>query len=227
MKHLISAFCLSILCLASFNTEAQTWRIHVNGNEIYPLNDQELGYFPILLYDNKYAKNIVVGGFGLGISYTIPLKQQLDFKGQVNIQRSRFYDRPVALINPLGEPIGGSIGINTQLNALAMGLAIWAPGQQERWKTGAGLGLRSNLWAGVNYGTFELGGDEEIKVIRDRTQSRLILLLPVEVQVALRPRWTLAGRAEYAITPTSRFPTYRQQRMVHATVEVSYTLTKP
>lgn len=67
---------LILLLFLSKIAFAQTWSVHLNGNETYPINNESKTYHPILWSSSKDERGLIIGGFGAGVSYLMPLKEK-------------------------------------------------------------------------------------------------------------------------------------------------------
>jgi hypothetical protein len=215
---------LLLISTFSFRLEAQSWAIHINGNETFPIGNELLGQYPILWYSSTEGRGVLVGGFGAGVSYTKPFQETLKIKYQVNGQRSRFYDEPTVFSDFNGQPLGAIIGINTNLNlsAFAMPLLSFLPDKKATF--GAGLGLRGVLYSRSNYGTAFVDGMEADLKLHNNSLAPLVLILPVEIAYTAG-RFSMATRGEFSVTKTTRL-SVRNDRSLAVFVELGFRLGK-
>jgi hypothetical protein len=200
---LVDVLTIVLFLLCFLHMEAQQWSIHINGNETYPIANDQLGQYPILWYSSKEGRGVLVGGFGLGVSFTTPLKEKLNIKYQLNGQRSRFYDEPTVFSDFNGVPIGGIIGINTYLNVSALAIPMFKLIPEKNINLGAGLGVRGVFWSRTDYGVASVNGIETELKLRNKSLAPVVAFLPVELSWA-SGRFSVATRGELSITKTSR-----------------------
>ena len=225
MKNRFLPFLLSLFLLGNKLT-AQTWSVHLNGNETYPVFNQLKGYYPILWYSSDDDRGILVGGFGAGVSYQKPLTDSKQLKLQLNGQRSRFYDQPSIYLDENGNPLGAFIGINTNLNASALGMAIFPISQNQKWLFGLGLGVRGTFFSRSDYGQYLVQGNKTDLKLKNKSLAPVVALLPIEFTKYFGERFSVSTRGEVALTKTSRLSAYKKERSVVVVVELGYRLTK-
>lgn len=203
---------------------SQKWSIHFNGNETYPINNEALGYYPILWYSSADDRGVLVGGFGAGASYTKLLDLKVDqVKYQFNVQRARFYDWPFVFRDVNGALLGAYIGVNTNVNVSAFALPQFKINKKRPLYLGAGFGFRGVLYSKTNYGTAYVNGQETTLKLKNTSMSRFVLFFPVEMSWQ-KGRWNLATRGELSINSTSRLSANSKERSVVVFGEIGYFL---
>lgn len=203
--------------LLSQNLTAQ-WSIQLNINEYYPLgNDLKTG-FPALWYDSKDDRGLLFGGFGGGVSYRKTwLEGRRNWWFRLDVQRSRFYDVPVAFVDENGQALGAYIGVNTHLNATALAMPEFVFG---KFSAAAGLGLRGVFWSKTDYGEWFVQGEKTSLKLRNRSLSPVAVVLPMVFKRRFGRRIGLALRSDFILTPASRV--FKKERAVVVFGEVSY-----
>ena len=148
---------------------SQNFAFHLNGNTTFIANNDLKGQYPILWYSPDDDRGILVGGFGVGVSYHHLWKEKNLLKVQLNAQRSRFYDTPTIFLDENGNPLGAFIGINTNLNASLFGMPVFSIAENKKWQVGAGLGLRGTFYSKTDYGeTFVNGKKTIVRLLKCR-----------------------------------------------------------
>ncbi len=216
-------FLLAIVLVISLWRLSGQWSLHVNGNETYILNNDQKGHFPILWYSSSDDRGVLVGGFGVGVSYLQPIRERADFRFQANVGRSRFYDLPVVYFDINGQPLLGNIGVNTNWNLSLLGMLSLPIGKAQRWRISTGLGVRSTLLSRTNYGEAVVNGEVVDLRVKNKSIAPLIALLPLEWSYQMG-RWTAATRLELGLTPSSRLSAFQQERNLWIFAEFSYQL---
>lgn len=211
------------LIFAFLNLSAQSWHLHLNGNETYFLNNDLKGQYPILWYSSNDDRGVLVGGFGVGVSHRRPWQNKSYWKFQLNVQRSRFYDQPSIIYDFNGQPLSANIGVNTNVNTSLLAMPTWRIGQTERFHFGVGLGIRTTVWSRSDYGIFEVNGEKTDLKFKNKSISPIIVLFPVEWSYQVG-RFTFATRGELGLTPASRLSAYSQERHFWVFGEVGYRL---
>jgi len=179
-------YILTLITLLSLTASAyaQEFGLHFNINEAYSLSNSELGHYPVLWYSSN-SKKVLLGGFGLGLSYEKSLQKKFDLFTQLNIQRSRFRDKPTRFLDENGQSLGNSNGINTSYTANLFVIPTLKPGESEIVTLGIGLGLRYVLSSKTNYGEqFVFGELTDLNFDR-RSTSPIIFYLPVRLRFKL------------------------------------------
>ncbi|KAA3620981.1 MAG: hypothetical protein DWQ02_28505 [Bacteroidetes bacterium] len=217
-------FLIAAFLLGFFGLKSQDWTIHLNGNETYPIGNDQLGQYPILWYSSTEGRGVLVGGFGLGVSYRKPLNDQLNIKLQLNGQRSRFYDEPTIFTDFNGAPLGGIIGINTNLNISALAIPSLSITPGKAFNLGLGLGARGVLWSRTDYGVASVNGVETELKLKNKSLAPFVLLLPVEASWT-SGRFSVATRAEFSITKTTRLSN-KNDRSFILFIELGYRIAK-
>lgn len=215
---------LIFLFIITYQTNAQTWSIHLNGNETYFLGNEQKGQHPILWYSSDDDRGFLVGGFGVGISHSRPWMDNKFLKFQFNAQRSRFYDLPTIYLDGNGNPLGGFIGVNTNWNANLNGLAIFPITENNRWLFGIGLGVRGTFTAKSDYGEAVVNGQVTDLKLPNKSFSPVTLLLPLEITKFFNERLSVTSRLELAMTKTTRLSAYSKERTLVYFVEFGYQL---
>jgi len=225
MKKRVSIFIFFVFnCLCAANAQTQIWRVHLNGNEYYPINAEEKGYYPILWYSSTEGRGVLLGGFGGGVSWTNTLKSKWDLKVQLNISRSRYYDEPAIFVDENGQALGAAIGITTNLNATALGIPKYSVA---RWlDLGAGLGVHGTLLSKSDYGEAFIFGKKENLKFTNKSLQPVVLILPVEFTTYIGWRLSFSARAEFSLTKISKIPYASDERFMMLFVEVGYRFGK-
>ncbi|MCB0635153.1 MAG: hypothetical protein KDC54_00970 [Lewinella sp.] len=223
MKKAILPGLLLVGLLWGATARAQTWSLHLNTNTVFPLGNALKGQFPMLWYSGADDRGLLLGGFGGGLAYHRPTAGKLEWTLGLHVQRSRLYDQPSIIYDDNGQPLLGNIGVQTNLNLSALALPTLAltPGGQLR--VGAGLGLRSLLYARTDYGESLVDGQVVSLHLRNRSGRPFVALLPVELSLH-RGRWSLANRWELGLTPASRLAAYRTERQLWSVLEIGMRL---
>ncbi len=221
MKRILIFWGLFLACLCTTTVFSQHWQLHLNGNETYITGNNLQGYYPILWYSSDDDRGVLVGGFGGGVSYTGIQKGIYQIKYQFNVQRSRFYDHPVIFTDANGEPLGGFIGINTNLNAAAM--VVPQIVFNKRLKAGLGLGTRYTFHSISNFGETFINGEKTKLKERNLAISPLGLFVPLEVTGTLG-RFSFTTRVEPGLTNFSRVEYFKGDRSALLYVEFGYRL---
>jgi hypothetical protein len=221
MKRLLETILLALISIPAFS---QSWAIHLNGNETYIIGNELKGQHPILWY-SKAQDKIVFGGFGIGVSNTLPWRQRYALKFQANAQRSRFYDIPAILRDENGIPIGGVIGINTNYNLALLSTAMLPLDEKRKYEVGAGLGIRATFFAHTNYEVLKdfFGDDTEKKRLRNKSLTPVTLLLPLEAKFNF-DKFSAGGRAEFSVTGINRLPQWKHERSMVLFLELGYRI---
>lgn len=222
--HLNKFFLIAVLLLGFFGAKGQEWSVHINGNETYPIANDQLGQYPILWYSSTEGRGVLVGGFGLGVSYTKLLSDKLNIKYQFNGQRSRFYDEPSIFTDFNGAPIGGIIGINTNLNISALAIPSVKIISGKGFNLGLGLGARGVLWSRTDYGEAIVNGVETELKLKNKSLAPFVVLLPVEASWS-SDRFSVATRGEFSITKTTRLSN-KNDRSFILFMELGYRIAK-
>jgi len=220
----IKSFLIVIILLGFPQMEAQEWSIHLNGNETYPIANDQLGQYPILWYSSTQGRGILVGGFGLGVSYSKTLNEKVNIKYQLNGQRSRFYDEPTIFTDFNGAPLGGIIGVNTNLNLSALVLSTLQLIPDRNINLGMGLGVRGVLFSRTDYGKAIVNGAEAALKLKNKSFAPVVALLPVELSWT-PGRFSVAARGELSITKTSRLSPKNDRSFV-VFAELGYIIVK-
>ncbi len=223
MKTLLALFSLSFLFLNP-NIISQTWSIHLNANETYPLFNDQKGYYPILWYSSNDDQRILVGGFGAGISYQRPLKERVSLKFQSNVQRARFYDEPILFYDENGNPLKKTVGVNTNLNASLLGMVVFPISQNQKWFFSGGLGARGTFSSKTDFGEADVNGQKTSLKLKNKSLSPFVVILPVEITKYFGTRFSASARAELGLTKTSRLSAYSKERSAVVFVELGYRL---
>lgn len=216
------ALVFSLVCLNTKKVFCQHWQIHLNGNETYITGNDLQGYYPILWYSSNDDRGVLVGGFGAGVSYTSAQRGIYQIKYQFNAQRSRFYDHPAIFTDENGEPLGGFIGINTNLNASAM--VVPQIVFSNRLSAGLGLGTRYTFYAITDLGETFIRGEKVKLKQRNNSIRPLGLFVPLEITGTLG-RFGLTARIEPALTNFSRVEYFKGDRASLFYVEFSYRIS--
>ena len=182
----MKTFVLFVLFIGVYigHLDAQVWELHINVNEIYPTQNKELGYYPILWY-SSLTEDVLVGGFGAGISMSKILKPRVELLSHLNVQRSRFRDNPVIFQDPNGSRLGNFSGINTSYSANFFMLPNLKITKGERLAFGLGLGVRAVLSSKTNYGEAVINGETRSLNYSRRSAARLIGYLPLRIRYDL------------------------------------------
>lgn len=214
-------FFIIAIVVFSIPISGQSWRIHLNGNETYAIGNELLGYYPILYYSSAEGRGLLVGGFGLGVSYSQSLKEKFDIRYQINIFRSRFYDEPVAFHDQNGIIIGKYFGINTNYNFSGFILPQIDINKKHKLKLGLGLGFRTIVYNKSNYG---YGGVVDGGInIKNKSINPYLLTIPFELN-RTGNKWSFAIRAEGTINSTSLLEARKNERAVLLFIEIGYKL---
>ncbi|MCW5921510.1 MAG: hypothetical protein KIS77_04145 [Saprospiraceae bacterium] len=223
MIRRLSIFIFFVLnCLCAI--KAQSWRIHLNVNEYYPINAPEKGYYPILWYSSTEGRGVLLGGFGGSVSWTNTLKSKWDLKVQLNISRSRYYDEPAIVLDENGFAYGAVIGIATNLNLSALGIPRYSVAD---WlDVGAGLGLQSVILAKSDYGKAKILGEKKELNFTNKSLQPVVLVLPVETTVYFWDRFSFSTRLEFALTKVSRLSYASNERSMLLVLEAGYRLNR-
>lgn len=221
MRKLLTT--IFLCATAASSLEAQIWAVYLSGNEYYPLNSENKSQYPILWYTSKDDRGVLLGGFGVGVSYESHFNPTFSVKYQVNLQRSLFYDEPYFATDEIGFIFGALIGINTHYNATALCIPRYHMG---KWTLGLGLGSRINVYAQVDYGEAMVNGEAEDLKLRSKALSPLVLTLPLEVSYQPWLRWVFNFRTELGVTKASRLSAYGSERGLSAVLEVGYRFVK-
>ena len=201
----------------------QSWQIHINGNETYHIGNKTLGYYPILWYSSDDDRGVLVGGFGLGLSYAKPLNEKIDVKYQFNVQRSRFYDSPIILRDYNGALIGGILGVNTNYNISGFVLPHIVVLNKVNLKVGLGLGFRYYLHSKSDFGKAFVNGGLTSLNINNNSRNPFLLTIPLEISNNIK-RWIFAIRTEASVNSSSRLDFYKKEHSVMFFVEIGYKL---
>ena len=201
----------------------QSWQIHINGNETYHIGNETLGYYPIFWYSSNDDRGVLIGGFGLGASYSRPLNEKIDVKYQINAQRSRYYDSPIILRDFNGALVGGVLGINTNYNISGFALPQVYLFKKINLKAGLGLGFRYYLHSKSDYGEAYIQGNLTALKVKNNSRSPFLITIPLELSQTIK-RWVFAVRAEGSINSTSLLNLYNNERSVMFFVEIGYKL---
>ncbi|MCB0628774.1 MAG: hypothetical protein R2824_35625 [Saprospiraceae bacterium] len=221
MKNALKISLLFALFCVCRPAQAQQWRLHINGNETYPFNNELQGYYPILWYSSDEGRGILIGGFGGGVSYTTRERSHYALRYQFNAQRSRFYEEPAIINDENGQPLIGAIGINTNLNAAF--LAMPQLRFNEHLSVGIGLGIRYTAYSTIYYGNYEENGKKKKLSVANESMSPLVGVVPLEL-TASAGRFSLGLRAEPALNNVSRLSANAGDRTTVLFVELSYLL---
>lgn len=221
MRKLLIA--LSLCAFAVQSLKAQTWSVYLSGNEYYPLNSKNKSYYPILWYTSEADRGVLLGGFGVGVSYERRYKPTFSMKYQVNLQRSIFYDEPYFPTDENGFIFGAGIGLNTHYNATTLCIPRYHFG---KWAVGLGLGGRINAYTQVDYGTAFVQGVEKDLILKSNALAPFVLTLPLEVSFQPWLHWVVNCRAEVGVTRASRLSAYDSERGLSAVIEVGYRFVK-
>lgn len=221
---LMKFIAFALLIFFFFPSYAQSWSIRLNGNETYPIGNELLGQYPILWYSSTEGRGVLVGGFGLGVAHTRPFKDQFEIKYQLNAQRSRFYDEPSIFTDFNGAPVGGVIGVNTNLNVSVLAMPMLPLSKANNIDLGLGLGLRGVFWSQTDYGKGVVNGVETDLKLKNRSLAPLVLLLPVEISWSAG-RLTAAIRGELSVTKTTRISSKNDRSFIVFT-ELGYRIGK-
>ncbi|MEO1259621.1 MAG: hypothetical protein AAFZ15_12530 [Bacteroidota bacterium] len=213
-----------LFLLFQFNVTAQTWAFHINGNTAYPVNNDLKSAYPILWYSSEDDRGVLVGGFGAGVSHTRPLKGNIKLKIQLNGQRSRFYDMPSIFYDVNGAPIGAIIGINTNLNTSLFGMPVFSLSENQKWRFGAGLGLRGTFTSKSDYGETFVQGQKTSLKLKNKSLAPVHLFLPLELTKYFGEHFFASTRVEAAITKVSKLPNYKKERSAFVFAEIGYQL---
>ncbi len=187
----------------------QKFNLHVHVNEVYPSGDSNLGHYPILWYDSQDAK-VLVGGFGLGVSYQSQLKNQFYLRSKLDIQRSRYYDQPTIFNDANGASLGAFFGVNTSYSIHVSALPSIAFGAKSRWSFALGAGARVVLSSISDYGESFINGEQTALKFKRRAQA------PVIAYCASRIRFNI-GKLEFStgldadFTNASRLSTQKEK----------------
>jgi hypothetical protein len=202
---------------------AQTWRLHLNVNEYYPIYADEKGYYPVLWYSGDDDRGLLFGGFGGGVSWHKSWGPRWGLKAQANLFRSRYYDEPVILLDENGAPIGAILGVTTNLNTNLLCIPTFsvAPWLQ----VGAGLGVQGLLLSKSDYGKAAVQGRPRDLKFTNRSVQPVIMTLPVECAF-MHDRFSLSFRFEFSLTKVSRLPYAVNERFMTGFVEFGYRLGK-
>ena len=200
---------------------SQKWAIHLNVNELYPL-DASYGsgrtIYPVLWYQQQ-EPNFLVGGFGVGVSRSQSWTKHQSWKIQGNLSRFRIFEPNSILTDPSGNIVSFFRLPATFYNINTLGLYQLQAG---KWTFGTGLGLRF-----VAYGhtknitvTDEKNNTEKIR-LSNKSSTPASFFLPLEIGVELGKQVRLAIRGEYMLTPLSRL--YKKEKYLLLNTELSYT----
>ena len=217
-------FPLFLFLFIGDTTTAQTWAVHLNTNETYPLFNDLKGQYPILWYSSDDDRGVLVGGFGAGVSYQKPWKKNRQLKFQVNTQRSRFYDLPTIFLDENGNPLGAFIGVNTNWNASGLGMAIFPITKNQQWLFGIGLGVRGTFISKSDYGEAFVNGQKTSLKLKNKSLSPAAVLLPLEFTKFLGERFSVSTRLELALTKVSRLSAYSKERSMVFFLEIGYRI---
>ena len=146
-------FLISLLFLSgSWTASAQSWSVHLSGNETFILGSNLKTQHPILGWSSAENQGFIVGGFGLGVSHARPWGRKNLWRFQFNAQRSRYYDVPTILRDLNGAPLGAVIGVNTNYNLSLLAMGSLPLLGSERWWFSTGMGARGLISSTSNYG---------------------------------------------------------------------------
>jgi hypothetical protein len=221
MKNTRLIFIL-ICVIGKLSLTAQTWALHLNGNETYTLGNDLKGNHPVL-WNSQAQDKVVFGGFGLGVSNTRAIKENTLLRFQANLQRSRFYDVPSIIRDENGLPLLASIGINSNYNLGLLSMAFWQFGKHRRLEAGAGLGGRAVFFAKTDFGKAYVNGEKASLNLRNKAMSPAVLLLPISFGYRVG-RFSFANRAEIALSRVNRIAAWKKERSIILFVEVAYHL---
>lgn len=216
-----------IILLVSFSWSvltAQNWAFHINGNETYPVFNELKTQHPILWY-SKAQEKIVFGGYGVGVSNARSWKGKSTLRFQANAQRSRFYDIPSIIRDENGNPLGASLGVNTNYNLALLSMILLPLDEKNRFHAGIGLGMRATVFSQTKYKATNYNGDEKDYRLRNKSLTPVVLLLPMMVQVNFG-RFSVAGRGELAITRTNRIDEWSKERSFVTFIELGYRISQ-
>lgn len=209
-KFILTAF----VCLTFFMTgNAQTWSIHLNGNETYPIGNELLGQYPFLWYSTADDRGILFGGFGAGVSRISDWKENVKLKYQANFQRSRFYDEPSVFTDVNGQPLGAIIGINTNWNFSLLAIPQLLVLPKKNLYLGLGLGARAVLFSRTDYGKAVVHGNEVDLKLKNKSLAPAVLILPFELAWHGN-RFSVTTRAELSLTKTSRLSSKNDRSLI-------------
>jgi hypothetical protein len=198
---------IAVLFFISFllaqNMEAQDWGIHLHVNELYPIANSEQGYYPILWFSSAESSSVLVGGFGIGISRKISIKEKLPLKLQLNVARSRYYDSATVLTDANGAALGAFLGVNTNYHASLLGMPTWTLTKKEKLKLGVGLGLRYIFSSKTDFGETFINGDLRELKINKLSEAPFVLFLPIELSYSLN-QFTFGIRGELGLTKSTK-----------------------
>lgn len=225
MSNLFHAVCVFIflsLSTVSF-TQTSSWALHLNVNEVYPTKNSDLTFYPVLWHDAGNS-NILVGGFGAGVSLEQPLSEKFSLITQLNLQRSRFRDNPTILTDENGSRLGAISGINTSYSANLFTIPYLNPLDGDKLSLGIGVGLRALLSSITSYGeSFVNGNLTELKFNR-RAAAPVIVYLPLRVSYKLNRLQFIVG-FDYDISNASRLPGVKEKYLTLQS-GISYTLNQ-
>lgn len=222
MRNIIFSLIVIMVFFAS-PVFTQSWQIHINGNETYHAGNETLGYYPIFWYSSDDDRGVLVGGFGLGGSYSKQLSEKFDIRYQLNFQRSRYYDSPIIYRDEVGSLIGAVMGINTNYNISGFALPQIFLFKKIKLKAGIGLGFRAFVYSKSDYGETYIQGDLSSLKLKNNSRTPFLITIPIELNQTIK-RWTLAIRAEGSVNSSSLLDLYNNEHSVMIFLEIGFKL---
>lgn len=214
---------IAFLTLVPLTSSSQSLNLHINLNETYPLGNEQMGYYPMLWYSSTEGRGILLGGFGVGLSYIKPRSEKLQVEIETHLQRSRYYDIPIILKDINGSPVGARIGIANNYNATILALAKYKISSKYDTHIGIGLGAKIIAYAHTNYGPTTVLGEEFELNIRNNSLAPVVATIPVEISQKIK-KITLTIRAEITLSPTMRIYPRTGERSFITYVDFGYLI---
>lgn len=182
LTRILSTFVFSIVCSTAFGqTSDLEWFITANGNLYIPRNNPDKGVYPILWIDKDTDPKLLIGGLGLGVSVFKPYREKVSWKGQANLSRHAYWDKPVLLTSNTADPIGyftpGSVDLALGFTATAHYFL------SKHFSVGTGLGAQLLLASSTRSlpSSYQFTGKQ--KLIANHYYKPLIPVLPLEASL--------------------------------------------
>jgi len=222
MKHFII---LLISLISMLGLHGQSVHLHVGANTFVPLGNDVRRPYPALGYDSDQDPSFLLGGFGAGVSYFTPLLDQVALNVQVDVNRTRYYDGGLVLLDNTGNLVGALLGITTRLQADALAMSFVAFDSGKHFWIGTGLGARGVFSTRTRYSGLSnlLSGEENDRRYANNYSAPLVVVLPL----ALRTQWgrfSFGIRGEWGLTNMSRLSFEAGQRDFMLTGELGFRI---
>jgi hypothetical protein len=173
----------------------------LSGNLYLPVKNADKSTYPILGYSKKTDPNLQVGGMGLGLSMFRAINEKFSLKGQLNLARHAYWNKPIEVVNPSGQPLGSFLSSSFNYSAgLLLTVQYFLT---EKFSVGTGFGaevlLVSETSVPENNSSLSTKHSEQI----DRYYRLIMPVLPIEASLKLTPV-LLNVRYEYGLANAYR-----------------------